>query len=1009
MSDELIFGFDVGKASLGICVRKGHRILDIKSLIIPAEYADTSYLTARRRSFRGREAHKAREIYLNKVWVAAGLTVLHSDDVRLKKEFPSKNETIIYNSALLRILLLQNNKLEEWQIYKALHSAIQKRGYDNHVAWAGGKSEDEAKNMSEYVKEMTSLISNSNYHYPCYRDAVLLGLWKESEPNKFKIRIDNNADKVRKGGMVAPRALVEEECRLLFENAKKQLPSLNIDTAEFLYGEGKQPYASFSLDEYKKFRGTTWDWQGVLSQKIPRFDNRIISKCRLLPSRNVCKSSSKDNVYFTILMQLKNIRVVDINGDKKALTAEQIKIIFEKKQEDIDKKLANKDKIDFAINNILKDVAKMHPNEKIENISVRNGGRASFCRPALVVLSALILSGKSPKEFDVLQYVTTNTEDISKGITKQELFSMMSKLGDTWENIHISDNRDLALELAIEDKDKAIAYILKELTNPVVRHRLQFFYNELKKLQNTYGEPDKVAFEFIRDGSDNSLEGQKKVAKINQMQNENKKYNKRLLESLILRFDGLDKIPKSALQRMKLFEQQKGHCIYTGETLCFEKLMDYEIDHVYHISRSGCDAFFNKVLCMPKANQDKQNRTPKEWLSGTDKWDEYVNRVNTLKGEIGHKKHKLLLADSEVAEEIIERYNGLAETAYVARLAQQITSANFCWGLQTQDDIRRIFVSNGRNTAKIRSIYKLNELLYPEGTDADKIKNRSNPKHHALDAICITYSQSLKTIQEDNGRVKSFVNGLNREHIIEELERLVPIQVERNIDKLRLDQFMYGKVKIEEGKYAMVRRKDINDVDRKKSAIESIVDIDIRNNLLSKFEKMDNKEWIEMLKTYMHPTRATKVLKVKYMANSPNEITVQEDGRERLNEYLDMGSKGTRGQFKLAKEARGQFIYFDEKNTPRVKPVYANQKINDVKKELQQKQYKLYKNGMLFNSGCLIVIPKSFFSASVEYSSGVYKLRTFISSGQTKLESIDGKEIMTSVKNLVLAEFERYI
>jgi CRISPR-associated endonuclease Csn1 len=1010
MKNELIFGFDVGKASLGICVRKNDEILNVQSLLIPAEYADTSYLTGRRRAFRTRLAHKAREAYLNKIWQEAGLNILSSNDTCLKKEFPSKNEEIVYNSALLRILLLQDKQLEEWQIYKALHSAIQKRGYDNEVAWANtsSKKEEEAKYMTEYKKEMESLIQNSLYHYPCYRDALLLGLWHEKEPNKIQKRINNNANKIRKGGMVAPRELVEKECMKLLENAKKQLPSLNIDASEFLYGEAKQPYASFLVNEYKKFRGTIWDWQGVLSQKIPRFDNRVIAKCRLMPNRNVCNVSSKEHVYATIALQLKNLRIIDIYGEKKALSSEEINLIFEKKKEDIDKNIINKKKIDFSINKLLETIAKMHPNEKIENISVKYGGRSSFCRPALNILFDLIMSGKSPKEFDINKYITTNTDDISKGITKNEIISMMNKLGDTWENIHISDNRDTLLETAKQNKEKAISNILKDITNPVVRHRLQFFYNKLKELEKEYGQPTKVVFEFIRDGSDNSLEGKKKVAEISKNQNENKKYNKLILDKLCEQFGSVANIPKSALMRLKLFEQQKGLCLYTGEQLCVSKLMDYEIDHIYHISRSGCDAFFNKVLCLAKANQEKQNRTPKEWLMGTDKWDSFVSRVNDLKIILGKKKHKLLLASASEAEEIIERYNGLAETAYVARLAQLITSANFSWGLQTQGDNRKIFVSNGRNTAKIRAIYNLNELLYSKETDIEKIKNRSNPKHHALDAICITYSQTLKTIQEDTGRIKSFVEGLNRETIVKKIEELIPVQVKRNVDKLRLDESIYGKYKLGDNEYVMTKRKNIAEIEQKKSAIEKIIDEDIKQDLFSKYENLEKKEWVNMLENYIHLKRKTKVLKVKYMASSPNKIIIQKNGRERFNKFLDMGNKDTKGQFKLSKEARGQFIYFDAKNVPRVKPVYANQKISEVKDELQKNNYKLYKDGILFNSGCLLNIPNDFYSGKNIEKSGIYKLRSIKSNSVIMIESNNGQEILTSVKNLVQADFEKY-
>src|SRR5208283_571604 len=43
--------------------------------------------------------------------------------------------SVCYTSCLLRIRLLRGEKLEPWQIYKALYSAIQRRGYDPEIPW----------------------------------------------------------------------------------------------------------------------------------------------------------------------------------------------------------------------------------------------------------------------------------------------------------------------------------------------------------------------------------------------------------------------------------------------------------------------------------------------------------------------------------------------------------------------------------------------------------------------------------------------------------------------------------------------------------------------------------------------------------------------------------------------------------------------------------------------------------------------------------------------------------
>ena len=124
MEKKKVFAFDLGKTSIGYCAREGHDIKEAESVIIDIEHAEAVSLRDRRRIFKTLNAHKAREKYLNKVWRDCSLAILEQNDERFTKEFAAKGETEIYNSCLLRIALLQNRKLADWQIYKALHNAI---------------------------------------------------------------------------------------------------------------------------------------------------------------------------------------------------------------------------------------------------------------------------------------------------------------------------------------------------------------------------------------------------------------------------------------------------------------------------------------------------------------------------------------------------------------------------------------------------------------------------------------------------------------------------------------------------------------------------------------------------------------------------------------------------------------------------------------------------------------------------------------------------------------------
>src|SRR5437867_1424815 len=167
---ETIWAFDLGKASIGEAVRRGNQFLHKASLLIPPDFAETKSAAIRRRMKRTRDAHKAREEWLARVMREAGIAPLQgrrvswskidkkwnvtAGDERLEREFATPGDGTCYTSCLLRIKLLREEKLEPWQIYKALHSAIQKRGY-GRVPWAAreekrtGKTEVEMETRSE--------------------------------------------------------------------------------------------------------------------------------------------------------------------------------------------------------------------------------------------------------------------------------------------------------------------------------------------------------------------------------------------------------------------------------------------------------------------------------------------------------------------------------------------------------------------------------------------------------------------------------------------------------------------------------------------------------------------------------------------------------------------------------------------------------------------------------------------------------------------------------------------
>lgn len=1000
-----VFAFDMGKASIGYCVREDNEIKKLGSVIIEKDHSTVEDNRSRRRAYRTLVAHRNRIKWFDNLWESNGL--LKTDNELLKKEFACQSDETIYNSTILRCALIQGRKLEQWQIYKALHSAIQRRGYDCSLPWANSSNDKDAKENEEAVKKYTCLdgnemINTEDFKYSCFYDAMLLGLWSETNPYNFKRSIGLNPEKVRKTGRVAPRELVIKELTKLWEEAKKQLPQLEkISVEEFLYGEYREAYGSYSNSEWIQYRGTNRDWQGVLGQKIPRFDNRVISKCKLLSKRNVCSADTIENISLSLLMQLKNFRYTNAftfeSGNR--LASIEINQIYEDKLPEWTSKLTDyrqgKTKnpgFTISKTDIEKVIGKKIIKEKMESFKVNISGRSSFCRRACQIMIDIIISGCDPWELDIDKYI--DKEGVKNGITKEEVSLMLSKIGN-WYNLFIPDNR-YEMEEISQNADKESDILIGNITNPVVRNRLQIFKNLLNDLISSEGKPDEIIFEFVRDGADNSLFGSIKANNaLNYMKNQ-EKINEQIRKDL----ENALCYSETNFLKYKLALAQDFKCIYSGEKIGITDFDNCQIDHIFPRTLGGNDALYNKVLCYNKENQDKAGRTPYEWLfSDKERWSEYTTRVLNLKNKLGKKKAQLLVLPPDKCEKLIESYNGLAETAQVAKIASAVAHFVCGWGMQTQGTQRHVFVENGSTTAKIRNIYKLNSIL-----GDDKKKNRENPKHHALDAICISYARNLKL---DEKKHKYYVEGLDRPYIEQKIAELMPFPYTHKKplkSNTRPLETIYGK-KIINDKAYITSRVALADMKQDLKTIKNIIDSVIKDDLTAKLnEQLTAEEWKTMLQNYIHPKKRTRVKKVLTIV-SEGKLETDLNGRERIGEYCDFGTKGTKGQFKHSKGHKGQILYYDSKGNVKVMPVYANKSTREVKDNLLDTGCKLYKGGEVFYSGCLVEIPDNFKAGALTYPKGIYKLRTIKSSGVVKLENNVGQELDTSAKNLTTAGF----
>ncbi len=949
-SDGVVFAFDLGKGSLGEAVRQGHEIVHAESFLFPKDFAATKDQAVRRRAMRTREAHKARENWLKKQCRQAGIEVLEGrhpgdpakgipprmrGDPRLEREFGTADDPTCYTSCLLRIKLLRGERLQGWQIYKALHSAIQRRGYDPKVPWAARETKkveekDNQKRLSDFEALFASMSSGKpDRQYLCYFDAWRMGLWNPAT-DAIQSRLTNAAQRAR--NFLIPRAEVEKELRALIEKAADQFPKLKGKTDIIMYGPAGKPYASFYAElrsQHGLKRGAQTDWQGVLSQKIPRFDNRMIAHCALIPRFNVCRSDDPLTWQVVFLMNLHRMRY-SVDGHDRQLTVEQIRELFaaakksdaKRKKDDAkqkDTKPSTRPKAWSMTEAAWKKWcgrqggAPVSKQAKIE--APRTGGRSRFARPSLRILRDLILSGESPHA-----YHRRLLESLPEGVSASDI-GFLLKMPDDWNRIHIPDDRTSFSGLAKEERLTRIRALIGEQRDPVVRHRLGVFHERLRTLEQKWGEPDAIAIEFVRE----DFMGKKARARYEEFQKRRREERKKAREQAAELTGASD---GGAILRMELLRQQNGRCLYTGDHLGETEVLNYPIDHIVpRGSRySGSDAMFNKVLTTEAANKDKGERTPYEWLHGAGQWQAYVQRVNDCAGSLGQKKVALLT--SENAGELDERYTALAETAWISRVARRVACLHFGWDEgELKGAQRKVHVLSGGLTARVRRKYKLDSLLHPptENPDLMEKKCRENKRHHALDAMVLAYLQEWAR-NPDKGRFFRLPDGI-RDDFKERLEDVLPRFLAR--EKPVLEKMIYAKRKVD-GDEKMVRRVSLISLPGEGGAYNAkegcdaackILDRRIRSEVQAFLAGDPNEEqWKQFCAAYRLKDGATAVGRVAVSHGEPNE-------------YGDLSKDGT-GQYKRGDPHRGYFVYRDAKEHARVRPVYAFESISKVREEL---------------------------------------------------------------------------
>jgi CRISPR-associated endonuclease Csn1 len=447
------------------------------------------------------------------------------------------------------------------------------------------------------------------------------------------------------------------------------------------------------------------------------------------------------------------------------------------------------------------------------------------------------------------------------------------------------------------------------ITNPTVHVSLNQLRQLIDAIIKAYGHPAEIVVELARELK--QTQEQKQETQKRQLENQKKnEHRKKDLEDARIPMRG------DALLRMRLWEElgetvADRACVYTGERINIHTLFSerVEIEHILPFTLTLDDSPSNLTVSMRRANRDKGNRTPHEAFGTGPDWDAIALRASALPKSKQWRfrpdamqliKDKLLREEERAKGSLprdvmadIDKTGGflarqLVDTAYMARVARQYLTSVV--PIQKVDGVtsNNVWVVPGGMTAMLRRLWGLNRYLWgnrpeakDEGPDDWRGKNRTDHRHHPVDAFVLTLIDRplLNAIQYQAGQsghrtIDDMPDPIQwptfREDLRERFDRIVVSYKPEHSPSGRLhEETAYGIVRHPEKEdgATLVYRKSF--VDLNANEIARIRDLGLRTRVLAAIEGVasDKKKLKEALTDFAgkerQPLRHVRLVKIE--------------------------------------------------------------------------------------------------------------------------------------------------
>lgn len=281
--------------------------------------------------------------------------------------------------------------------------------------------------------------------------------------------------------------------------------------------------------------------------------------------------------------------------------------------------------------------------------------------------------------------------------------------------------------------------------SPAVSRALSEMRGVVNAIIRRYGKPAHVRIELARD----LKKGRKRREAISKQIALRRKLREDAAYRLLKQYPEFGSTPEDVrpgdVLKVLLADECGWLCPYTGRSFGWEDVFGahptIDIEHIWPFKRSLDDSFINKTLCCVRENREvKQNRLPSEAYS-RDRLEGILQRVARFKGDAAREKLDRFRAEA-IPPDFTNRQ--LSETRYISRKAAEYIALLY-GGYSDEESTRRVHVPSGALTGWLRREWAMDAIL----SDRNE-KERSDHRHHAIDAIIIahTTAATVKRLHE---------------------------------------------------------------------------------------------------------------------------------------------------------------------------------------------------------------------------------------------------------------------